>query len=121
MIYKKLYIALLIFICLGLNGCYSWFNPPIKFVESEMPSYDNGELNSGIVDIDYDNQGYIVTKNFVNRYNNLVDLNRYKYKYYTNLHKNDGITKLTSNLYFIDKQHFTYFLLLSDFKKQNKK
>lgn len=107
-------------VALFLSGCYSIFNPPSKFITPETASYDNSVQSSGIVDIDYDKQAYIVTKNFVDRYNELIKLNKTKYKHFTNLNKNDGITKISDNLYFIDKQHFSYFLLLLDFKRQIK-
>lgn len=114
----------LFILSLLLTGC--WSNPtepaPAIIISDEI-SYDYGIKNSGVFCSSEDGKGFLVSRNFVKRYNLLVD----KYSSFINIantkekliYKDAGIIKLTNWLYYIDNQHFSYFLYLNLIHKQN--
>ena len=118
-IFNLFFLAITTF---SVVGCLNVpLEPNLKIIESNEISYDNGEKNSGIILGAEDKKGFIVTPNFVKRYNSLID----KYAEYINLsgekiiYKNTGIIKLCEWMYYIDNQHMSYFLYLNTIHKQN--
>ena len=112
-----------LFLVLILTGCI--YNPTQPVPEIIIPSYysyDNGLSNSGIYGVSEDGKGFLVSENLIKRYNLLID----KYAFIINIanskdklvYRNAGVVKLTDWLYFIDNQHFSYFLELNLFSKQ---
>lgn len=63
---------LLVLLCLVQVGCLSTVVP--KPVHSEQASFDGVERTSGVVQFSSELGGFIVTDNFVRRYDALVDI-----------------------------------------------
>ena len=112
-----------LFLVFILTGCI--YNPTQPVPEVIIPSYysyDNGLSNYGIYGVSEDGKGFLVSENLIKRYNLLID----KYAFIINIadskdklfYRNAGVVKLTDWLYFIDNQHFSYFLELNLFNKQ---
>lgn len=96
-------------------GCSSVVNPPKEFITPEINSYsDTNNADSGIIAA-YKNEGFLVTDDVVEEYNKLISI--YGSNLDTKISKNDGIKTL--NIKFMDNRHFSYYLLLLDFKRLN--
>jgi hypothetical protein len=80
--------------------------------ETETPSYDGAERNSGILS-DAEG-GFIVTPHFRDRYNALI--RGYGNRFSHPLKKDDGVNR-RGDVYFIDNQHMVYFLTMNQWFK----
>ena len=113
----------LFLILIFTSGCFVFNNPTEpapKIVVPEEISYNSGMKNSGIYATTVNTLGFLVSDNFIKRYNILVDY----YTPYINLFDNKIMKdnykpiKLTNWLYYIDNQHMSYFLYLNLLHKQ---
>ena len=122
--------------CLSVVFCFSVLNQgctiiPKKtkdniaaFDNSSPPQYPNKQ-NGGFLGFNTDGKG-ILTINAHIKYNNLIDL--YKNTFYkekgVKLEKEAGITPFVdnfgNNLYLIDEQYLTYFVVLNQWLKSGK-
>lgn len=124
-------------------GCVSFTNPTPDYINPEYPSYDNGVANSGIICVTLqisndtiDNigkdgiiliekyitqygQGFIVSYDFVNRYNHMIEDNNNKVKNAADKYiENDGVYVIIKNkYYFMTKHGMDNFLILNDLRK----
>ena len=118
---KKYFI--LIILTLLLTSCID-FTP--DFVESQTISFDENMQNSGIIDF-YNDDGYIVTSNFIKRYNYMMNIEiinekdekiKLKEFFIPPLEKNFGVQKLeNSKYYIINNQGMQNFLLMNNIRK----
>ena len=120
---NKKYFSLLILVLL-LSSCID-FTP--DFVDSQTISFDENSQNSGIINF-YGEEGYIVTSNFIDRYNNMMNIEIYdnindkkiklKEFFVPPLKKNFGVKKLeNTNYYIINNQGMQNFLLMNNIRK----
>lgn len=115
--------TILFFILFFTSGCFILNNPTEpapKIIIPEESSYDSGIKNSGIYSTTVNELGFLVSDNFIKRYNILINY----YTPYINLFDNKIMKdsykpiKLTNWLYYIDNQHMSYFLYLNLINKQ---
>jgi len=112
----RLTLAILTIFASGLlaSGCSS-LNPDIAEpipTEEQTASYDGQERNSGIIEMV--DVGFIVTQNFVERYNSMIEV--YADRFHPKLERNDGVTKGDAG-YVIDHEHIVYFLDMNQWRK----
>lgn len=131
---------LLIFVTFYCISCVSWTNPTPDYINPEYASFDNGKQNSGILCITLQlsddilneisgdeldllqqyissyGQGFIVSDNFVTRYNMLIkDNNKKTDKQTEKIVENFGVYCIIENkFYYITKQGVSQFLILND-------
>ena len=117
-IINVLIIAILSF---SLHGCagFSFTNPTPDIIHSDQISYDEyGNKTSGIISVSDDKTGFIVTENFINRFNSMIE--KYGKKFQPELKKNQGTYKIDkTKYYFITNQSMGYFLTLNDLRRMD--
>lgn len=116
-----------------LTGCASTITP--DKVKDHQSSYDESTpsqyspWNSGILYfVSNDNaetEGVVVTSNFRDRYNYLIDCYRVQFSdpeigSGVLLEKDSGVTPYKKGTYFIDARHFPYALTLNQWQKDHR-
>jgi len=97
-----------------LAGCSTFeANPKPIDISDESPSYDNGERNSGILDVR--EEGFVVTPHFRARYNAMIEV--YGERFTPTLAKDEGIRRIAEEEFLIDKRHMVYFLDMNQWRK----
>ena len=116
---NKIVIFLICLLC--LTGCwnYSFTNPTPDIIHSDQISYDEyGNKTSGIISVSDDKTGFIVTENFINRFNSMIE--KYGKKFQPELKKNQGTYKIDkTNYYFMSNQSMGTFLTLNDLRRMD--
>ena len=97
-------------ICLSQQGCTSAIVP--KAVASHEASFDGNQQNSGVLEQRVD--GFVVTQNLVDRYNELIKV--YGRDYKPALGKMAGATPEGAN-WLIDREHFKKFLEMNAWQR----
>ena len=118
---KLVIYFLFLIVCFSLCGCagFSFTNPTPDIIHSEQISYDEyGNKTSGIISVSNDKTGFIVTENFINRFNSMIE--KYGKKFQPELKKNQGVAKIDkTNYYFVTNQSMGYFLTLNDLRRMD--